>query len=67
MKTKTKIALQVYQFFRSIRYNLLKSGFGVVSHCKHSPTCGTYLIRQIDEKGLIIGLPKGIWRVLQCW
>lgn len=67
MKVKTKIAFKIYQVLRSIRYNFLKSGLGYVNHCKHHPTCGTYLIRQIDEKGILVGSVKGFWRVLQCW
>jgi putative component of membrane protein insertase Oxa1/YidC/SpoIIIJ protein YidD len=67
MKIETRLVMQAYQFFRALRYNLLKSGFGVVSHCKHTPTCGTYFIKQIEKNGVIVGLFKGIPRVLWCW
>lgn len=67
MKKKTKVVFRVYQLLRSLRYNLLYSAFGVVVHCKHKPTCGTYLINQVEEKGLLIGLIRGGARVLRCW
>lgn len=67
MNAKTKVVFQTYQIARNFRYNLLKSGFGIVIHCKHTPTCGTYLINQVEKRGLVVGLTTGIWRVLRCW
>ncbi|NCO11914.1 MAG: hypothetical protein COZ34_00390 [Candidatus Pacebacteria bacterium CG_4_10_14_3_um_filter_34_15] len=67
MKLQYKILLATYQFFRTVRYNLLRSAFGIVVHCKHSPTCGTYAFKQIKEKGILIGGIKGLKRILSCW
>ncbi|MBP7700893.1 membrane protein insertion efficiency factor YidD [Candidatus Woesebacteria bacterium] len=50
-----------------MRYNLLRSVFGVVIHCKHSPTCGTYAFRQIQKRGIFIGGFRGLLRVITCW
>ncbi|MCB9813479.1 MAG: membrane protein insertion efficiency factor YidD [Pseudomonadales bacterium] len=62
-----KILLAIYQFFRSLRYNILQSTFGITVHCKHTPTCGTYTFKQIEKNGLIIGIIKSLKRVLTCW
>lgn len=59
--------LFIYQVVRSIRYSVLQSVFGVVSHCKHTPTCGTYFFQSITREGYIRGGLKGIKRVLSCW
>lgn len=57
----------IYQAVRQLRYSLLKSVFGVVIHCKHNPTCGTYMFKQIKKRGLLIGAMLGIKRVVTCW
>lgn len=67
MKLRTKIVFRIYQVLRSLRYQLLFSVFGVVSHCNHKPTCGSYLIKQIEQRGLIVGGFMGARRVLKCW
>lgn len=58
---------RVYQVLRSVRYSVLTSVFGVAIHCKHTPTCGTYLFRAIKSDGIIKGGMKGLLRVLTCW
>ena len=67
MKLRYKLILVIYQFFRTVRYTLLKSIFGITIHCKHSPTCGTYAFNEIKAKGLLIGGFRGLKRVLTCW
>ena len=57
----------MYQIGRQIRYSLLKSVFGIVIHCKHTPTCGTYMFQQIKKRGAIIGILKGLKQVATCW
>jgi putative component of membrane protein insertase Oxa1/YidC/SpoIIIJ protein YidD len=62
-----KIIFLIYQFGRQLRYSLLNSVFGVVSHCKHTPTCGTYMFQQIKKRGMFLGLVLGFKRVISCW
>lgn len=62
-----KFLLYVYQAGRQIRYSLLKSVFGIVVHCKHTPTCGTHMFSQIKKRGVLIGLLLGIKRAATCW
>ena len=34
--------------------------------CRFEPTCSTYMIRALQKYGLVIGLIKGIGRILRC-
>jgi len=34
--------------------------------CRFYPTCSEYSFQTIKKRGLFIGLPKSIWRVLRC-
>lgn len=35
-------------------------------YCRHSPTCSDYALQQIQHHGVIVGMPKTLWRVLRC-
>ncbi len=34
--------------------------------CRFTPTCSQYMIQAIQKKGLLVGLVKGILRILRC-
>jgi len=34
--------------------------------CKYYPSCSEYMKQSIQKRGAIIGLLKGIWRILRC-
>lgn len=34
--------------------------------CLYSPTCSEYMLRALNNHGVIIGLFMGIWRLLRC-
>jgi len=34
--------------------------------CRFHPTCSAYMIEAIRKKGALVGVAKGIWRVLRC-
>ncbi|MBU1006101.1 MAG: membrane protein insertion efficiency factor YidD [Candidatus Omnitrophica bacterium] len=34
--------------------------------CRYYPTCSQYTLEAIDDKGVAIGLLKGIARILKC-
>ena len=34
--------------------------------CRFHPTCSAYMIEAIRKRGVLIGLVKGLWRVLRC-
>jgi hypothetical protein len=35
-------------------------------YCRHEPTCSEYGKRIIAERGVIIGTPLLLWRILHC-
>jgi hypothetical protein len=35
-------------------------------HCRFTPTCSQYFIEAVKKRGIIVGTPKGIWRILRC-
>lgn len=39
---------------------------GLGNYCKYYPSCSQYMIDALEKYGLIIGLLKGIWRILRC-
>ena len=61
------LLFRTYQVLRTVRYGILSSVFGATIHCKHSPTCGTYLFKSIEEKGVVTGSLLGFKRILTCW
>jgi putative membrane protein insertion efficiency factor len=36
------------------------------NHCRFYPTCSNYMIEAIEKKGIIIGIFKGLVRILKC-
>ena len=34
--------------------------------CLYSPTCSEYMLRALNNHGVIIGLIMGSWRILRC-
>ncbi|MBR2464174.1 MAG: membrane protein insertion efficiency factor YidD [Clostridia bacterium] len=36
------------------------------SECRFQPTCSTYMIRAVQKYGVIVGVFKGIRRILRC-
>ena len=34
--------------------------------CRFQPTCSQYMIEAIRLKGPVVGVAKGLWRILRC-
>ncbi|MBT3354643.1 MAG: membrane protein insertion efficiency factor YidD [Candidatus Scalindua sp.] len=34
--------------------------------CRFYPTCSQYAVEAIEKRGVVVGLLKGIWRVIRC-
>ena len=35
-------------------------------YCRFYPTCSEYAYQVIKKRGIVVGIPKVIWRVLRC-
>jgi len=75
----TQISWLFYTIFGIISYFLLRRFIiGVVlvykafapidvrRQCRFTPTCSTYMIMAVKKYGIIIGIIKGIRRILRC-
>ena len=34
--------------------------------CKYNPTCSQYTLESINNRGVILGILLGLWRILRC-
>ena len=34
--------------------------------CRFQPTCSQYMVEAIRKKGLVVGVVKGLWRLVRC-
>ena len=34
--------------------------------CLYSPTCSEYMLRALNNHGVILGLVMGMWRIIRC-
>lgn len=67
MKRPTLLVIKTYQALYWIKYQVLFSVFGFVSHCKHTPSCSQFALEQIQERGTISGLRRALFRLATCW
>jgi len=57
--------IRLYQKTLSPDHGPMKEVFPY-GYCRFHPTCSQYGYEVIKKRGLIIGLPKTIWRILRC-
>ena len=38
----------------------------MLCQCRFHPTCSQYTLMAMDDKGIVVGLLKGIWRIMRC-
>jgi putative component of membrane protein insertase Oxa1/YidC/SpoIIIJ protein YidD len=62
-----KLLEKLYIISKTVRYIFLFSVFGVVSKCKHTPTCGHYFVQTIRKEGILQGIYKGVPRIIACY
>lgn len=57
--------IRLYQKTLSPDHGPLKNLFPH-GYCRFYPTCSEYSYQIIKKRGLIIGLPKSLWRIIRC-
>ncbi len=60
------ISVKLIQIMRLVKNQLLLSQVGGLSSCRYKETCGDYLIRQVKQTGVVIGLWLGFKRIVSC-
>ncbi len=67
MKRIVIFLIRIYQTLLSpLIQGILTSVFGISMKCKYSPTCSEYMVLQVKKHGTIIGIRKGVARILSC-
>ncbi|MFC1750770.1 membrane protein insertion efficiency factor YidD [Pseudomonadota bacterium] len=59
------LLIRLYQKTISPDHGIFKKLFPY-GYCKYNPSCSEYCYQAIEKKGLIIGIPKCVWRILRC-
>lgn len=57
--------IRIYQKTFSPDHGLAKA-LHPHGYCRYYPSCSEYGRQAIEKNGLLIGVPKTIWRVLRC-
>jgi hypothetical protein len=65
MKKLIIYLINLYQSTVSKDHGPTKSNY-VSGYCKYYPSCSEYMKQSIEKKGLLVGVMKGVWRILRC-
>jgi putative membrane protein insertion efficiency factor len=63
---ETLIGLPTWLLVAAIRCYQITLSPIVGRQCRFTPTCSNYMIQAILKNGLLIGVLKGIWRIMRC-
>lgn len=58
--------IKLYQRLNFIKHQIIITFFGVSFACRHQPSCSAYTLIAVKKHGTIVGLSKGIKRILTC-
>jgi len=59
------LLVKIYQKTVSPDHGLFKYMFPH-GYCRFYPSCSEYSYQVIKKRGLLVGVPKAVWRVLRC-
>jgi putative membrane protein insertion efficiency factor len=63
---ETLIGLPTWLLIFAIRIYQVTLSPIVGRQCRFTPTCSNYMIQAVLKHGLLLGVLKGIWRILRC-
>jgi uncharacterized protein len=58
-------AIRIYQKTLSLDHGPLKKLYPH-GYCRFYPSCSEYGHQVIKKRGIIVGIPKTIWRIVRC-
>jgi uncharacterized protein len=58
--------IKIYQKIFSPDHSFWAKWFFSHGYCKYHPTCSEYGYQVIKKRGILIGIPKTVWRILRC-
>lgn len=58
--------IRFYQKYLSPDHSVWARAANRPPYCKYTPSCSEYMAESIEKKGVMRGVPKGIWRILRC-
>jgi len=58
--------IRIYQKTLSPDHSVMFKSLFPHGYCKFSPSCSEYAKRALMKKGVVLGIPLAIWRVLRC-
>ncbi|MBI2410606.1 MAG: membrane protein insertion efficiency factor YidD [Candidatus Kerfeldbacteria bacterium] len=64
MKRPLITMIRLYQRVFSPDHGLF-SGY-TMAGCRYYPSCSEYMIRSIQVQGTILGVARGLWRIIRC-
>jgi hypothetical protein len=56
----------LYQKLFSPDHSFWAKWFFPHGYCKFYPTCSEYGYKIIKKRGVFVGVPKAVWRILRC-
>ncbi|MBT3539045.1 membrane protein insertion efficiency factor YidD [Candidatus Parcubacteria bacterium] len=59
------LLIKLYQKTLSPDHGWFKSRFPY-GYCRFHPTCSVYGHDVIKKKGLLVGVPRALWRIVRC-
>ncbi|PLX27013.1 membrane protein insertion efficiency factor YidD [Candidatus Parcubacteria bacterium] len=59
------LLIKLYQKTLSPDHGWFKARFPY-GYCRFHPTCSVYGYEVIKKKGLLVGVPKALWRIVRC-
>lgn len=57
--------ISLYQMTLSPDHGPLKDLYAY-GYCRHTPTCSQYAKQIVEQRGVIVGGSKTVWRLLHC-
>lgn len=71
LQTPIRVAVAINRLGKTVAIKAIYAYSKLLSpllgnNCRYYPTCSAYMMGSIEQKGLILGILKGLYRILRC-